>query len=158
MMENQYKDKNYNADVSNIKTLAELEKVVNKARKLGADAIGTYEDHTAVRIAGRWYVPFLRKDQTPDDDPCLRPVSSFTEENTSKNSFGGDQTNQSFNENEFSKKNIDTDKKVEKDSTDKNKSKSTPNREHGFSPLSSDDEAESDDTKRGWKKSRKKLL
>lgn len=184
MMENRFKDNNFNidgnkykktsqnTDVSNIKTIAELEKVVTKAKKLGADAIGTYDNHTAVRIAGRWYVPFLRKDQSPDEDPCLRPVSSFNEtQNTSnKNISGKNNTNQTMNNNvEFESPSLgdpaenDTEEANKKTSATKEKSGfkrgHSPKESHGFSPLSSDEKTQdSEKNKKGSKKSKKKLL
>lgn len=197
MMENKFKNRNHGVDgnkyknnnskdnpnVKNIKTIVELEKIIEKAENLGADAIGTYNNHTAVRIADRWYVPFLRKDQTPDDDPCLRPVSTFEESNKTSNDFGSRNTTteHTTTSSRPSENNVQFESptlgdkpeegKVEKKeephiSTPPKKNhdlkKEQPSKENpGFdsiTPNDSEDADESDEEKRKWRKNKKKLL
>jgi hypothetical protein len=156
MMENKFDNQKDEGQIKNIKKIAELERIVVKAKKLGAEAIGTCNNHTAVRIAGRWYVPFLRKDQSPDEDPCLRPITSFNQSTTS-DSFNTAKSDSSFDNN---KDLNDPSVNVKNNDPKINENKDTePNKNHGFSPLPKDSNDEDlDDTKKGWKKPRKKLL
>lgn len=165
MMESKYNTQENEGDIKNIKKISELERIVNKAKKLGAEAVGTYNNHTAVRIAGRWYVPFLRKDQSSDDDPCLRPITSFSQVNSIKDNFEGNTTNRSFgNTSEFNK--TDSIKENKDNPFNEKKPDDIPKGNHGFSPLKKDSDLDSnsesdddlDDVKKGWKKPRKKLL